>query len=245
MLSKHSRPRLLLIGDSITQFSFSVAHAGFGARLLEYYEGRRVDVVNRGFSGYNSRWIRQIILDIALPDVVQESLFVTILLGANDSVSAESPQHVPLDEYIDNITAIVMHLRSIRDSLIIFLITPPPVDREKWPSRDTAVVGMYAEGIRSLAMTLSTECVDLWNGSSAISVDDDLYDGLHLGSEGNRKVFDGIREVLSAKYPYLDPVTNNSDKRHGIVPLHFPHWSTLAGLSTEESKTILDDWKWF
>ena len=99
-------------------------------------------------------------------------------------------------------------------------------------------------GIRSLAVTLRTECVDLWNGSSAISVDNDLYDGLHLGSEGNRKVFDSIRGVLSARYPYLDPATNDSDKQHGLVPLHFPHWSTIAGLTTEESKTVLDDWKW-
>jgi hypothetical protein len=61
---------------------------GFGAQLLDYYEGRRVDVVNRGFSGYNSRWIRQIIREIATEGVVQNTLFLTVFLGANDSVSA-------------------------------------------------------------------------------------------------------------------------------------------------------------
>jgi len=88
MMLRHIRPQVLLIGDSITQFSFSVAEMGFGAQLLDYYEGRRVDVVNRGFSGYNSRWIRQIIREIATEGVVQNTLFLTVFLGANDSVSA-------------------------------------------------------------------------------------------------------------------------------------------------------------
>ena len=40
--------KFILLGDSITQFSFGVG--GWGARLADQY-ARRADVINRGFSG--------------------------------------------------------------------------------------------------------------------------------------------------------------------------------------------------
>lgn len=47
------RGQIVLFGDSITQRSFSVG--GWGARLSHHYM-RKADVLNRGFSGYNSAW---------------------------------------------------------------------------------------------------------------------------------------------------------------------------------------------
>ncbi|KAF9947236.1 hypothetical protein BGZ72_010752 [Mortierella alpina] len=43
----------LLHGDSITQYSFDVAERGFGAQLAHLFQ-RRLDVINRGFSGYTT-----------------------------------------------------------------------------------------------------------------------------------------------------------------------------------------------
>ncbi|CAO3573606.1 unnamed protein product [Mortierella alpina] len=43
----------LLFGDSITQYSFDVAERGFGAQLAHVFQ-RRLDVINRGFSGYTT-----------------------------------------------------------------------------------------------------------------------------------------------------------------------------------------------
>lgn len=48
-----SRPKIILLGDSITQLSFASDH-GFGAALCDAYQ-RRADVFNRGYSGYNVR----------------------------------------------------------------------------------------------------------------------------------------------------------------------------------------------
>jgi hypothetical protein len=45
------RPLFVLFGDSITQRGF--APGGWAAALADRY-GRRVDVVNRGYSGYNT-----------------------------------------------------------------------------------------------------------------------------------------------------------------------------------------------
>ncbi|XP_027477416.1 isoamyl acetate-hydrolyzing esterase 1 homolog isoform X2 [Zalophus californianus] len=76
-------PRVLLFGDSITQFSFQ--QGGWGASLADRLV-RKCDVLNRGFSGYNTRWAK-----IILPRIIRKGnsldspVAVTIFFGANDS----------------------------------------------------------------------------------------------------------------------------------------------------------------
>ncbi|XP_060042996.1 isoamyl acetate-hydrolyzing esterase 1 homolog isoform X2 [Erinaceus europaeus] len=76
-------PRVLLFGDSITQFSFQ--QGGWGASLADKLV-RKCDVLNRGFSGYNTRWAK-----IILPRLIRKGnsldnlVAVTIFFGANDS----------------------------------------------------------------------------------------------------------------------------------------------------------------
>ncbi|XP_033032489.1 isoamyl acetate-hydrolyzing esterase 1 homolog isoform X3 [Trachypithecus francoisi] len=96
-------PRLLLFGDSITQFSFQ--QGGWGASLADKLV-RKCDVLNRGFSGYNTRWAK-----IILPRLIRKGnsldipVAVTIFFGANDSalkgwnevitISAHCNLHLP------------------------------------------------------------------------------------------------------------------------------------------------------
>lgn len=51
--------RIILLGDSITQMSFS-SPGGFGAHLADVYQ-RRADVFNRGYSGYNTNWMLELL----------------------------------------------------------------------------------------------------------------------------------------------------------------------------------------
>lgn len=46
-------PQWLMFGDSITQQSF--APGGLGQAMADDYQ-RRLDMVNRGYGGYNSLW---------------------------------------------------------------------------------------------------------------------------------------------------------------------------------------------
>ena len=46
-------PQWLLFGDSITQHSFMPG--GLGQSLADAYQ-RRLDIVNRGYGGYNTEW---------------------------------------------------------------------------------------------------------------------------------------------------------------------------------------------
>jgi len=125
-------PKIILFGDSLTQYSFDTANRGFGAALQNYY-ARRADVVNRGYSGFNTTWLlphfKNVIRLLQAADSEPPLLF-TILLGTNDSVHPNYPQHVPLDEYEKNLRYYVDTLLShpMTKGTKIVLITPPPMD---------------------------------------------------------------------------------------------------------------------
>uniref|UniRef100_A0A8C0W7F5 Isoamyl acetate-hydrolyzing esterase 1 homolog n=1 Tax=Castor canadensis TaxID=51338 RepID=A0A8C0W7F5_CASCN len=126
-------PRVVLFGDSITQFSFQ--KGGWGASLADSLV-RKCDVLNRGFSGYNTRWAKIILPRlIRMGSSLDSPVAVTIFFGANDSaLKAENPkQHIPLAEYVSNLKSMVRYLRSVgipQDRVI--LITPPPLCESAW-----------------------------------------------------------------------------------------------------------------
>uniref|UniRef100_A0ABI7VQU5 Isoamyl acetate-hydrolyzing esterase 1 homolog n=1 Tax=Felis catus TaxID=9685 RepID=A0ABI7VQU5_FELCA len=166
-------PRVLLFGDSITQFSFQ--QGGWGASLADKLV-RKCDVLNRGFSGYNTRWAK-----IILPRLIKKGtgldspVAVTIFFGANDSaLKDENPkQHVPLDEYVANLKSMVRYLKSVDvPEHRIVLISPPPLCEAAWEreclaqgcklNRLNLVVGEYADACLQVARACGTDVLDLW-----------------------------------------------------------------------------------
>lgn len=108
-ISSPHRKRVLFFGDSITQHGFNVDIRGWVSQLANWWT-RRVDILNRGFSGYNSRWGRLIVDDI----VIQEKPdFVFVFFGANDAVDPLVLQHVPLNEYEENMREIVSKIQQV------------------------------------------------------------------------------------------------------------------------------------
>ena len=78
------RETAVLFGDSITQYSF--APQGWGAGLAHAFQ-RKVDVLNRGYSGYTTRLARAMFDHVFPPTMYQDGtkhLFVTLFFGAND-----------------------------------------------------------------------------------------------------------------------------------------------------------------
>uniref|UniRef100_A0A8D2HNP5 1-alkyl-2-acetylglycerophosphocholine esterase n=1 Tax=Urocitellus parryii TaxID=9999 RepID=A0A8D2HNP5_UROPR len=115
------------------QFSFQ--QGGWGASLADKLV-RRCDVLNRGFSGYNTRWAK-----IILPRLIRKGnnldnpVVVTIFFGANDSaLKDENPkQHIPLEEYVANLKSMVQYLKSVDvPEHRVILITPPPLCETAW-----------------------------------------------------------------------------------------------------------------
>uniref|UniRef100_A0A671ELS8 Isoamyl acetate-hydrolyzing esterase 1 homolog n=3 Tax=Rhinolophus ferrumequinum TaxID=59479 RepID=A0A671ELS8_RHIFE len=227
-------PRVLLFGDSITQFSFQ--QGGWGASLADKLV-RKCDVLNRGFSGYNTRWAKIILPRlITKGNILDNPVAVTIFFGANDSaLKEENPkQHVPLDEYAVNLKSMVRYLQAVgvpEDRVI--LITPPPLCEAAWEkqclmqgcklNRLKSVVGEYARACLQVAQECGTDVLDLWTLMQRDGQDFSSYlsDGLHLSPKGN--------EVLSS---HLWPLI---EKKVSSLPLLLPYWRDVAEAKPELS----------
>lgn len=117
-----TRPSIILFGDSITQQGFSgsttTTSPGWVSLLSNAY-ARRADVLNRGYSGYNTRHALDILPTVFGSDdhggkAGGDVLMVTVFFGANDASlpgDREHCQHVPIDEYESNLRRIVSSIR--------------------------------------------------------------------------------------------------------------------------------------
>ncbi len=180
--------QFLLFGDSITQQAFSqeipaseTRECGFlGPALSDVYV-RRLDIINRGLSGYNTRQALKVLPQVIPTPEVARLRFLTIFFGANDARLPNTPpnpqQHVPAQEFKENLRAIATHptIKAHKDVRII-LITPPPIDERKSLAaeassapedeptlrRKAVVTARYAQLVRDLGKELDLAVLDLW-----------------------------------------------------------------------------------
>ncbi|KAK6932653.1 SGNH hydrolase-type esterase domain [Dillenia turbinata] len=207
------RPKIYLFGDSITEESFGVG--GWGSSLAHQFS-RTVDVVLRGYSGYNTRWALKV-LERIFPATAgggeDAPLAVTVFFGANDACLADrcsAFEHVPLDEYKQNLRAIVSFFKKRWPKTQIILITPPPIDEESrlqypyienpngLPERTNEAAGNYAKACIHVAGECGLPVIDIWTKMQELSDWKKSYlrDGLHLTEAGNRLVFELVVETL-------------------------------------------------
>ncbi|KAF8059122.1 GDSL esterase/lipase [Scenedesmus sp. PABB004] len=259
------RPVALLFGDSLTERSLD-PDGGWGAALAHRY-ARKLDVVNRGFGGYNSRWglhlLREVLDQAAAGG--QRVALMTIWFGANDAAlpgrSAER-QHVPADEYAANLAAMVAMARRAGVQRIL-VITPPPVDDEARvrhqqqrmgittpvpPDRTLEASRVYADAAVS-ALSAGADAVPVLDLHTALQVVPDwratlLDDGLHFTPAGSRAVWAALAGTLEARWPELSLPR---------VPNHMPWWdawdtaapdafwaATLPALRTAGAGALVD-----
>ncbi|KAI0586984.1 GDSL Lipase Acylhydrolase family protein [Pyrenophora tritici-repentis] len=170
----------LLFGDSITQESFSQERGfGFSAALQNAYI-RRLDIVNRGFSGYNTRQALKILPAIVPPPDQARIRFMAVFFGANDASLPDAPnkQHIPLDEFKANLKAIVSHPQIKAHGPRIILVAPAPINEHLWWPRDAsngytsvtrlaATTKVYADAVAELGTELKLPVVNLWEAFMA------------------------------------------------------------------------------
>ena len=107
-MSWKSWPRVVVIGDSLTEFGFE---SNGWTSLLANSLSRKCDVINRGFGGYNTNHMRLVFDDVLKHSVNNSNTAaVTLFLGANDAfLPDKAPKaHVPLEEYRDNLRVLAM-----------------------------------------------------------------------------------------------------------------------------------------
>lgn len=225
---------IVLFGDSLTERSF--LPGGWGLRLSAHY-ARKADVIARGFSGYNTRWVLYI-LSKMLQDLPKggRNVFATVFLGANDAClpdGGSSQQYIDLEEYKSNLQSIVKTLNSAGYTRII-IISPPPVYRpgrvayirEKYgaeptmPDRTNENTGQYAAAAGAVAALLNLPFLDLWGEMQKAEGWGTLYlvDGLHFTEHGQAKAFELLQHLIDRKFPDFMPAA---------LPLYFPDWKDI------------------
>jgi len=226
--------KIVLLGDSITQYAFApMGWAGAVANLAQ----RKCDVVDRGFSGYNTKNVCEHVLHHECMQIpTEEIVALTIFFGANDSVSAEHDQYVSLDDYSSYTTKIVQRFldRGLASDKII-LITPPPLDEKAWAkemiergygngecNRFNENTKKYAEACVKVAKDLKCRHVDIWESiENPESFSSYLVDGLHFNEKGNVH----LGKLLE---PHITELIDS-------LPMVLPDWKTLAELKPASS----------
>ena len=220
------RPVVVLLGDSLTQRGGAVAGGapGWAARLGELY-ARRADVVNRGLSGYNTRWVLPE-LPVLLGGAAAGAALVVVWLGANDAALSggdSAAQHVPLAEYRNNLRAILGHVKALPGNPRALLMTPPPVDEAARlrftggaaPERTNAAAEAYARACLEVAQETDTLALSLWDG--IFWREKMLCDGLHLSPSGEELVYDLVVKAIEG-----------TDLAPSALPMDVPDWKDLA-----------------
>jgi lysophospholipase L1-like esterase len=219
-------PRILLMGDSITQQSFMPG--GWGAAVADWYS-RRADVVNRGFSGYNTRWVRHHKEEAAVSiPAGGPIIWGTLFLGANDA--AGNHQNVPLEEYEANLKDLARWLLNTVGVQRLIIMGPPPMDPEKHilvrglkPEEETrtdAAHEQYAARAGKVADSLGLPFVDVRRGIMEALGDswkDGLRDGLHLSTQGSSVVFELLKKTVADHFG--DEVLP-TDEKPVLLPYH-------------------------
>ena len=219
-----SRRVVVCVGDSNTEF------AQFTGPLAFKFE-RRADVVNRGYSGYNSRWLLKL-LTLAPDDYFprERVALVTLLIGTNDAQAAEA-QQVPLEEYERNVEDIVKWWQERCPSAYVLVLGPPPTRNaavnpkvEGYSDAAARAAGRRNAGFASL--------FEAFRGGNAKTTDEELaatmrgflYDDVHLDAKGGGVVADATVKHLRAGVPHLRPK---------FLPVDAPVFELLAQEGTQ------------
>eukprot|EP00002_Diphylleia_rotans_P000275 TRINITY_DN10139_c0_g6_i1.p1 TRINITY_DN10139_c0_g6~~TRINITY_DN10139_c0_g6_i1.p1 ORF type:complete len:256 (-),score=53.05 TRINITY_DN10139_c0_g6_i1:122-889(-) len=238
-MTQEMRPLCVLFGDSITKYAARMDREGWGFLLDDLYDGR-IDFLNRGHSGYNTRWAKHLFPQYFkdLPTDGRKSILF-LFLGANDSVIPGQRQYVPIDEFKQNMRELVKMMQSPPDATsqagarTIVLITPPPVEenirganlaRREPPQqldRSNSNTRKYADAVVSVAEELDGQSgvpvysIDLYKKISECGkpLGDMVWDGLHLSTAGNRLLFEAIVDLLRT-IPEYDPAKMGWDYPH-------------------------------
>lgn len=211
--------KFLLFGDSITEFSFNTRMSNvegkdefsFGAAMVNAYT-RKLDIVQRGFSGFNSRWALKL-----LPKILEQEnnvAIATLFFGSNDACQHEH-QHVPLPEYKENTKKLIEMFK--KNGIKVVVIGPALYDVDKWyPShgaevdkgyvRSNELFAQYSEAAQEIANAQEVAFVNL---HEAFKKQDDwkslLCDGLHFSGKGYEVMFHEVIKTVEEKYPEFAP----------------------------------------
>ncbi|KAG0669569.1 hypothetical protein C6P45_003559 [Maudiozyma exigua] len=217
--------KYLIFGDSITEFSYNPQiypedpiQFTWGGALTSAYT-RRMDVIQRGFIGYNTRQAKKILPKILEHDGRNVKM-ASIGFGTNDASTA-GPFVIPVEEYRQNILEMIGMLRNHGIEKIL-LISPAAMDHAHWKAKveGDIKIGMersneafvpYVKCLEDIAHQEKIGVVNLnkpFNAEIARRPNDwqKLFvDGVHLGNDGSKIYFNELMNAIKKIYPEYHP----------------------------------------
>ncbi|KAK9469827.1 SGNH hydrolase-type esterase domain-containing protein [Lipomyces arxii] len=240
----NSYKKIILFGDSQFEGSWNTTlDFCFPAALAQLYS-RRADVLNRGLSGYSSKWM-QTQLTRTITELVRtdNAAFLFILwLGTNDSCLWE-PHHVALDAFKSTATSYIDDILHNFPSAHILLVNPAPISKTKLETSTMRTKGhdrtqeqtkIYADAFIALATNYPSDSVrsaDLYSAmisaagpdvepinDANLKIGQFTLEGLHLNGRGYNALFDLIRTTIM-NWPSVNPEN---------LPRLEPNWQDKA-----------------
>lgn len=150
-------PQIVFLGDSLTQFSANFTN-GIIPRLQNEYQ-RQYDVVNRGFSGYNSEWVNELAEPVFAGLSHAPIDYSVIFLGTND-LADNKLQHVGINEYAEYLENIVDISNAYTNNTIV--VGPAIVNEDLWADRSNLDFYAYSQAAKAVAAKAGVPFVDLY-----------------------------------------------------------------------------------
>ncbi|KAK9476033.1 SGNH hydrolase-type esterase domain-containing protein [Lipomyces japonicus] len=238
--------KLVIFGDSITQFSCDQTHGFAVSSALQNDYSRKLDVVVRGFGGYNSEYAALMVDKIIKFETNEHSKvkLLIVFFGTNDYCAPPNPQHVPITRYQDNLRKII---KTAHDSNIkTIVIGPGPYNYHQWLKYNSAEESSLKSTIRArdycdaagkVAHETGAAFVPLWDlimkrsgwkegdsefglkeGSAQNPLSEYLTDGIHFAGPAYQVQYEAILEAIKNTYPELHPDN---------VPSKLPEWTDI------------------
>ncbi|MCO5610845.1 hypothetical protein L7F22_065087 [Adiantum nelumboides] len=211
--ARRGRPLFVLYGASMTEYSFNTG--GWGASLTNLY-ARKADVLLRGYRGWNTRRGLAAIEDIFPKDAPSQPALVVVFFGANDAsfpMPSGKGQHVPMEEFKQNLRSIALCLVGLSKLTRVILVTAPPIHEEgrkelvrcrygekaaRFLDRTNERAKRYAQACIEVSKEVNVGVVDLWSAIQREKIWETkcLSDGMHLTAEGNGVLFIELIKVI-------------------------------------------------
>lgn len=236
-------PRFVLFGALIIQFSHD--QTGFAlAPALQHLYSRKLDVVTRGFFGYNTDQAVVLLKHVLESETAnpEPTLLLNIFVGSNDAAFSET-QRVPVERCRANISKMVKMAQA--QGIKVVVTGPALHDTELFakaighsePFSSSRETRKYADVIKQVAQEHSVPFIDLWLAfqkyggwlkdellDGRVGFSELLIDGIHFTPTGYKIYYDELVKAINTAYPELAP---------SALPQMFPNHDEIDNTDIE------------
>lgn len=218
-----SIPKFVLFGDSITQHSSDQSGFALAPALQNLYQ-RKMDIVTRGFSGYNTDHGLVVLREVLKHDGAADGhiKLMYLFMGTNDA--ALTFQKVEPEKFRENLLQMARLVLLYGIKLIVIgpglhdqALSTVAFESEE-PFLSSRRTRQYADIASEVSAQLEVPFIDLWTifqkygGWTTQALFDNLADlavllsdGIHYTPKAYEIMYEEIVSVISGSYPELLP----------------------------------------